>query len=172
MTKGKEMNKLVKHFNDTVRNDLWEKNGKDYKETFHIALGAIKSAVDDNASEKLLNQMMDRLVIGYYGIGKQGGLTSGIETKATLNLKYNQYTRDHLFGATEIGKHIRKVFEENNWDRNYMVNAWLYENLWLWMTINVTKTEHKKDNIIRNQHTIEEKLELKHYINISEIILK
>ena len=53
-----------------------------------------------------------------------------------------------------------------------MVNEWLYDNLWLWMTIKVSKEEHKKENIERNSHTLNEKKELKHYKNISSVIFK
>jgi hypothetical protein len=51
-----------------------------------------------------------------------------------------------------------------------MKEVWLYENLWLWITIGVTKEEHQKDNILRNNNTIEEKIQLKHYKNVSTLI--
>ena len=51
-----------------------------------------------------------------------------------------------------------------------MVDTWLYENLWLWITIKVARTEHHVDNINRNQHTLDEKKEFKHYVNVSEFI--
>ena len=53
-----------------------------------------------------------------------------------------------------------------------MVDTWLYENVWLWMTIKVTKDEHKSSNIIKNGHSIEEKMEMKHYKSVSELMAK
>jgi len=67
-------------------------------------------------------------------------------------------------------KVIHQEFEKNNFDIDYMVNEWLYNNLWLWQTIKVTTEEHKKDNIIRNEHSIEDKLLLKHYKKVSNLL--
>jgi len=59
------------------------------------------------------------------------------------------------------------IFKKSGYDIDWMLNEWLYDNLHLWATIKVTKEEHKKENIIRNGHTLEEKNKLKHYINFS-----
>jgi hypothetical protein len=53
-----------------------------------------------------------------------------------------------------------------------MVNTWLYENIWLWITIKVTKQEHKSENIIKNGYSIEEKKILKHYVQVSKLMAK
>ncbi len=165
------MNKLVKYFNDNARDKLWVKYEDEFKSYFNLHLKSLQLWINEDATNKQLEQFMYRLGLGYFGIGKQGGLTSGLITE-DASVKGVEKTADHLLGTTQIGKYIHEQFEKNDWDIDYMVNEWLYENLWLWMTIKVTKTEHKKDNIIRNDHTIEEKLELKHYTNTSEIILK
>ena len=128
-----------------------------------------KSAIEFGANEKELNQLVYRLVLGYFGVGRQAGLTSGLVSE-DANAKGIKKTADHLLGTTQIGKFIHEEFEKNNCDINYMVNEWLYENLWLWQTIKVTTEEHRKDNIIRNEHSIEDKLLLKHYKKVSNLL--
>ena len=66
--------------------------------------------------------------------------------------------------------YFHQEFEKHNFDIDYMVDTWLYENLWLWITIKVARNEHHVDNINRNQHTLDEKKEFKHYVNVSEFI--
>ena len=51
-----------------------------------------------------------------------------------------------------------------------MINKWLYDNLWLWITIKVARVEHKVENISRNENTIQDKKEFKHYLNVSSFI--
>ena len=52
-----------------------------------------------------------------------------------------------------------------------MVKEWLFENLYLWGTVKVTKEEHKSKNILRNSnHTIEQKSNFEHYVNVSKMI--
>jgi hypothetical protein len=160
---------LVKYFNDNTRDKLWKKNGESYKRWFGLGLTMTKSAIEFGANEKELNQLVYRLVLGYFGVGRQAGLTSGLVSE-DANDKGIKKTADHLLGTTQIGKFIHEEFEKNNWDINYMVNEWLYENLWLWQTIKVTTEEHKKDNIIRNEHSIKDKLLLKHYKKVSNLL--
>jgi len=110
---------------------------------------------------------MYRLGLGYYGIGRQSGIKSGIITEEA---KKKPNTDDHVFGVVEIGNFIHQEFTKNNLNLEYMVEEWLYNHLWLWMTIKVSKEEHKKDNIIRNEHSLEEKKLLKHYKKVSNLI--
>jgi hypothetical protein len=132
---------------------------------------------------------------GYDGIGTDTtGIKSGIRTSAAKNLLSKDITWDHLIGAVGIGRYVHNEFEkasisllgkdlltivnEKGYLDNestislieYMKEVWLYENLWLWITIGVTKEEHQKDNILRNNNTIEEKIQLKHYKNVSTLI--
>jgi len=160
---------LVKYFNNNTREKLWEKNGESYKRWFGLTLTMTKSAIDFGANEKELNQLVYRLVLGYFGVGRQGGLTSGLVSE-DASVKGVKKTADHLLGTTQIGNFIHQEFEKNNFDIDYMVNEWLYDNLWLWQTIKVTTEEHKKDNIIRNEHSIEDKLLLKHYKKVSNLL--
>jgi hypothetical protein len=165
----RDMIDLVKYFNDNTREKLWKKNSEEYKRWFGLTLTMTKSAIDFGANEKEMNQLVYRLVLGYFGVGKQGGLTSGLVTEDTL-MGGVKKTADHLLGTTQIGKFIHEEFANNNFDIDYMVNVWLYENLWLWQTIKVTTEEHRSDNIIRNEHSIEDKLLLKHYKKVSILV--
>jgi hypothetical protein len=123
--------------------------------------------------------------IGYDGIGAgTTGIKSGIATTKAIEEK--KYTDDHLIGAVEIGRRLHKDLieafhlfghdmeevisrpdfaycEETNQVIKHMVDNWLYDNLWLWLSIRVSKNEHSNQNIARNQHSIEDKLHLKHY---------
>jgi hypothetical protein len=160
---------LVKYFNDNTRDKLWKKNGEDYERWFGRQIRTLKNDVESGSNDKELSQFTYRLALGYYGIGRQGGLTSGLVTEDAM-VNGVKKTADHLLGTTQIGKYIHEECEKYNWDFDYMVNEWLYENLWLWMTIKVTTQEHKSDNIIRNEHTIEDKLLLKHYKKVSTLV--
>jgi hypothetical protein len=44
-----------------------------------------------------------------------------------------------------------------------MVNEWLYEHLHYWFTVKITKEEHKQENLARNKHSLEDKINLVHY---------
>jgi len=159
---------LVKYFNDNTRDKLWVKYADESKSYFNLHLKTLKLWINEGATNKQLEQFIYRLGLGYFGVGKQGGLTSGLITE-DASVKGVKKTADHLLGATQIGKYIHEQFEKNDWDIDYMVNEWLYENLWLWMTIKVTSHEHRKNNIIRNEHSIEDKLLLKHYKKVSKL---
>ncbi len=159
----------VEYFNKNKREKYWSKNSSDYKCWFEKMLNHLLIEIKFNSSEKEMNSFIYRLGLGYWGIGVQYGLSSGIKTQDSVT-KPN--TKDHVFGTVEIGKFIHSEFEKNSFDIDYMVNEWLYENLWLWMTIKVSKEEHKKENIERNSHTLNEKKELRHYKNISDLIFK
>ena len=47
---------------------------------------------------------------------------------------------------------------EKKFDIKFMVDKWLYKNLYLWSTIRVTKEEHQVSNIARNSNTLKEKI--------------
>lgn len=159
---------IVEHFNTNKRSNYWVKNGDTYKRWFKKQLNHLLVELDLESTEGELNFYMYRLGFGYWGIGKQSGLQSGLTTKDSMN---QPFVHDHVFGSVEIGKYIHQEFIKYNYNIDYMVDTWLYENLWLWMTIKVSKKEHKKENILRGTHTIEEKKTLQHYCNVSEIIV-
>ena len=158
---------LIEYFNSKNREKYWGKNNAEYKKWFRKQLKHLLIEIEDGVSEKDMSSFIYRLGLGYWGIGKQSGIPSGIKTKASTE---NSNTDDHLFGTVEIGKYIHSEFEKFGLDIDYMVEEWLYKNLWLWMTIKVSKEEHKKENIERNIHGIKEKLELKHYKNVRSLL--
>lgn len=157
----------IEFFNTNIKNKYWSSNKDLYKKWFKKQLKHLLIEIEDNTNEEDLKAFMYRLGLGYWGIGKQNGISSGLRTKQSY---FGKTIKDHVFGTVEIGKYIHQEFEKHNRDINYMVEEWLYENLWLWITIKVSKNEHKKENIERNLHTIEEKKELKHYKNVSELV--
>jgi len=107
--------------------------------------------------------------LGYWGIGIQGGIKSGITSIKALSKESVKTTNDHVIGAQSIGKKVHEVFEAYGFDEDKMEN-WLYENLWMWMTIRLTQEEHKSSNISRTITDIEEKKMLRHYINVSPLV--
>ena len=159
-------------FNDRVREKTWIKSEIKFKKMLRLKLKMVKfvdSLDESEIPEKFFSQEFWRLNLGYNGIGRD--VSSGIRSEATLGLKSNQIVHDHLFGATEIGKHIHQVLKDSDYDIDWMVEEWLYENLFIFGTIKITKEEHQKDNVLRNSsHTIEEKLNFKHYIKVSKLI--
>ena len=74
---------------------------------------------------------------------------------------------DHVVGTTLCGETVKKIIEQNNFNIKYLVKNWLFDHLYLWGTLKVTREQHKRDNIIRNNHTLLEKLNLNHYKNIN-----
>ena len=58
--------------------------------------------------------------------------------------------------------------------RNFesIIDEWIFDNLYLWGTIKVSKIEHKKDNILRNKNTLDQKINFEHYkiLSINDLI--
>ena len=147
---------------------LWDKHEVKFKKWFKSNLILLKT-MDENPSDfddDYKDKAFYRLMVGYYGVGFGDGFTSGLMSVAA-SIKEVLTTKDHWAGMTEVGHHVHDVFKKSGYDMDWMLNEWLYQNLHLWATIKVTREEHKKENIIRNQHSLEEKNELKHYINFS-----
>ena len=108
-----------------------------------------------------------RLTMGYRGIGFNNGVYSNLRTKQTLNKTNKELTFDHVVGTTLFGKTVKKIIEQYNFDITYLLNNWLFDNLFLWGTLKVTKEQHNKDNILRNKNLLLEKLSLDHYKNVN-----
>jgi len=147
---------------------LWKKNEVKLKKWFKSNLILLRT-MDENSSDfdnDYKDRAFYRLMVGYYGVGYGNGFSSGLASNNASggNIKA---TLDHWAGMTEVGRYVHEVFKKSEYNIDWMLNEWLYDNLHLWATIKVTKEEHKKENIIRNNHSLEEKNELKHYINFS-----
>ena len=164
------VNDPVNYFIENRRDVIWEKNKTEWKKCFRLQLKTLKLYLDNHADERLLNSFVYRLGLGYWGIGKQNGIPSGIASMNALSNEEVKKTHDHMIGAQSIGRRVHEVFEVSGFDEEYMVNNWLYENLWMWMTIKVTQEEHSSKNISKTITDIEEKKMLRHYINVSPLV--
>ena len=158
---------LETHFEEyiNIKENLHPKMNKIFAK-FPKKLIDLKNAIYLNTPEADLKLDSYR-GLGYMGIGTQSGLSLAIRTEKSIEKR--EKLGDHVIGTVEIGRHIHKECEKNNWDYDYMVNTWLYENLWIWSTIQVSKCEHKDENIKIDANSIDEKRFLKHYINVSDL---
>jgi hypothetical protein len=156
---------VKEYFNKHRREHYWGENKRKYKRFFKRKLIDLKNAIDLETPESDLKLDTYRW-LGYMGIGTQGGLSLGIKTQKSIETR--KKLGDHVIGTVEIGRYVHRECEKNNWNYDYMVNTWLYENLWIWATIIVSKCEHKNENIRIDANSIEDKRFLKHYINVSD----
>ena len=120
------------------------------------------------------NQLMGwrKNTMGYRGVGFSGGLPSGLRSKSSIGLTGKDCVLDHVIGATLCGEEVEVQLAKCNYNYDYLIKNWLFDNLYLWGTIKVTKEEHRKDNILRNKHLLHEKLNLDHYkiLKIEDLI--
>ncbi len=165
-----------KEFNKRVRENIWNKHNQRFIMFFNYALARLKQ-IDNYYIPKnllppnVLETRVYRLELGYHGIGRPVGISSKIMSKESSLLKAKDCVNDHVLGATEIGKYIHDNFKKQNYNIDWMVKNWLFENLYLWGTVKVTKEEHNPKNIIRNSvHTIEQKSHFEHYTRVSQLI--
>lgn len=164
------VNDPIKFFLDNKRDSIWEKNKEKWKIHFRLQLKVLKLFIDNSADEKHLGSFVYRLGLGYSGLGKQGGIPSGVYSLNALTSDKTKKTNDHLIGAQLIGKTVHQAYEACNFDEDYMVEKWLYDNVWLWMTIKVTQEEHKSSNISKTVDNLEMKKRMEHYVNVSNLV--
>lgn len=153
-------------FNERQRDTRWNTK-RDIIQTAFIQNLMVLKFADENQFEEKWMRSFQRLAIGYNGVGCS--FQSGIQSDDSIGLSSNETTHDHLLGATEVGIYVHELFKEKNYDIDFMLNDWLYEHLFLWATVKITREEHHKDNIIRNKHDLKQKLNLEHYLNVSDI---
>ena len=61
---------------------------------------------------------------------------------------------------------LKELFDEGRSTKfihDYMTEEWLPNHLYYWCQVKITKEEHKKDNLERDEHTLDEKENLIHY---------
>ena len=155
-------------FNFHARDIYW--NNTDYQKTFKSNLRTALSMYDlaKDCHEQYLSWRKNQ--VGYNGIGKTGGINSGLQSTAAINLKSKKYTMDHLVGVVKVGTTFEELLKEGN-SPDWIVENCLYDNLYMWGTIKVSSKEHKRENINRNVHNLEDKMNFKHYKNVSEIVV-
>ena len=153
--------------------DLFNKNKKDHylaehseriSSNFRSASLQLKAIIEDELGP-CRNQLNGwrKNTMGYRGIGFNSGIYSGLRTKGSLVVPSSNYVYDHVIGATLCGQTAEEIIIGESFDLDYLVKEWLFDNLYLWATIKVTKEEHKKENILRNKNTLNEKNLLMHY---------
>ena len=179
--------KTFKDLFEPARDEKWKINQVKYEYNFELAceqLLPIRKRFDltMNDYELAQNQYKNWLknTMGYRGIGSSG-INSGLCSKKALELKHKLTSSwsyfvsdDHVLGATLIGETVEKAIEMSNWNPKLLIKeGWLHDNLYLWGMVRVTKEEHHKDNIVRNKHNLNEKLNFEHYktINIDDLVL-
>ena len=155
-------------FNKNVRDIYWEnpKIKSEIKENFNSACRQYIAAAscDHQLKGWRKNQM------GYRGGGKSGGLNSGLCSKNALNQLMKCCTWDHVIGAYLIGETIEDLLIKNGHRVKYVLDNCLYDHLYLWGKIKVTKDEHKGTKILRDRPgqrlALEKKKNFEHYIDI------
>ena len=155
-------------FNKNVRDIYWEnpKRKSEIIENFDSACQQYAAAAlcDHQLKGWKKNQM------GYRGVGKSGGLNSGLCSKNALNQLMKYCTWDHVIGAYLIGETIEDLLIKNGHRVKYVLDNCLYDHLYLWGKIKVTKDEHKGTRIIRDRPgrrlTLEKKKYFEHYNNV------
>ena len=171
---NRKVENIVEYFNTRRREECWAKVSDFQKEQFIEFLEIVKIVLIDKRGEYdnngvcLLetNDGMSksakpyfRLLIGYEIFGN-AGIKSDLYTEDSMSSKS---TEDHLLGATKIGETVFIAYCKSGFDNEYMKNVWLYENLYLWLTITVSSNEHN-NHISKDQtFTIDDKRLLKHY---------
>ena len=165
---------------ESARNKNWKINQVKYEYNFELAcelLIPIRKRFDLTMNDYELAQNQYKCwlknTMGYRGIGSSG-INSGLCSKNALELKYKfgkdykyDVSDDHVLGATLIGETVEKAIEMSNWNPKLLIKeGWLHDNLHLWGMVRVTKEEHHKDNIVRNKHNLNEKLNFEHYKSI------
>jgi len=166
-----------KTFNKVARDDYWEKNKQKIDgplenfEAHCIATMAVYNKMSSIPAGFKRTQLKNGF--GYNGTNAGNGIQSGIQTENTIGLKSKEYTHDHLIGATQVGKIIFEfLMTETNWEDDKVREKWLYNHLYLWGTIKVSKKEHAEENIGRGpKHSVANRILFKHYINVSPLVL-
>jgi len=158
--------KFVKLFNKLKRDDVWDNRGERIRRRFRMQLERLKAVVGKYSDEEIMKVIQSD--IGYNGLGSQ--FYSRVISQEALNNPDQLMSKDHYFGAMTIAEVVLKSFKESELDIDYMVDEWLYEHLYLWATVKITRVQHKADNLPRHVHTYEQKLNDEHYQEAGIII--
>jgi len=140
-----------------------------FKYDVHQNQELVKNYIELNERGTSQLRQFNRLNYGYNALG--GKLTPGViglHSRATLDDK--DTTHDHIFGVTAVGWKVHTIIKElfdegrsTKFIHDYMTEEWLPNHLYYWCQVKITKEEHKKDNLARDEHTLDEKENLIHY---------
>ncbi len=155
-------------FNQNIKDYYWKNKRNLISQNFYSASHQFKAIMDDaNGPCEYQLKGWRKNTMGYRGVGHSSGLYSKLRSKSSINLSVKEYVFDHVVGATLCGKTVEDKIKETDYQIKYLIDNWLFDNLYLWGTIKVSKIEHKKDNILRNKNTLSEKINFEHYKVIS-----
>lgn len=158
------INNFKDEFNKNMRDIYWNNPNmrSEIIENFHSAYLQYEGAsrCRNQLSGWKKNQMGGR------GVGARG-LNSGLCSKNAQNKTMKEgLTWDHVMGITLIGDTITEIICKKDFDIELFIKHKLKDHLYLWGKIKVTKDEHKSSRIIQNRHTLEQKINFEHYIDI------
>ena len=176
----RDMKKFSEMFYESDNStNFWNKRGKEAQKNFKISLSVLKNGILE--SKDLTQEEKEfywkkhrRLISGYNALSMK--VPSGFMTEACIEdiLKGKPLnTGDHFYRVSDIADEVRQVFEESNFNIEWMVEEWLPKNYHLWAEVITTKEEHNGDNIIRattKSFTMEEKDRFEHYVDVSPLI--
>ena len=163
-------NPLVKRRLDEV----WEVEGDYFKVCFEEVVTVLEAHHKKYGDQIENRQFITRRykdMIGAHGIGKTF-INIGLYTEDALNEenKGEEIVKDHVFGYITIANKVVADFLAGK-----INNKWLKDNFHLWLVINVSKEEHKKENILRSNQKngknidYDKKKKLEHYKNVSQL---
>mgnify|MGYP003112333531 CR=1 FL=1 len=141
----------------------------EYDQSQDVDLVKIYTTLNENGTCGL--RQLGRLRFGYNGLGFRITPSKvGLQSKASLFVKSSDCTSDHVLGVTPVGWKIHEVilrllgqgFSKESVVK-YMIENWLSFHLHYWVEAKITKLEHKEDNLARDKHSLEDKLNLVHY---------
>jgi len=155
--------KVVKHFNETARDKFWNRKGNKMKMNIgEVVQNLIRATLDNPHGFSLKTTKK--------AVGNYNEILCGIQTQMSIGKKVGEITRDSIIGNTLVGETTYEEILKGNLREDNMFE-WIYDNLWLWMASKVERSEHHKNNILRNKSSLSDKLDFKHYVNTSKIIL-
>lgn len=157
--------------------EIWKTEGNYFQTCFEeviVVLEAHHKKYKNQITERQFITRRYKDMIGAHGIGKTF-INIGLCSEESI-LEKNQgkkTVKDHVFGYVTIAKKVVCDFIDEKIDEN-----WLEKNFHLWVTIEVSKKEHRKENIQRSDQNsglnidYEHKLKLKHYKVVSDLYIK
>ena len=176
----------LRQLTDSKLRTFWDKNQDDLKYRFgRMCSMWIDGLKYDKKSKSILVErytklnkngtcklrQFGRLLFGYNGLGFRMGIKIiGLRSKAAIGLPTSKTTDDHILGVTLVGwivhNKILSLYNDGksaDYIIDYMINEWLFDHLHYWCVAKITREEHKKENLPRDEHKLEQKLSLEHY---------
>jgi len=155
---------------------IWKEEGDYFKVCFEEVITVLEAHYKKYGDQIENRQFITRRykdMIGAHGIGKTF-INIGLYTEDALNEKNKgeEIVKDHVFGYITIAKKVVRDFIDKKICKD---ENWLRKHFHLWLVINVSKEEHKKENILRSNQkngkniNYDKKKKLEHYKNVSQL---